>query len=308
MATTIVDGSLNFSFPEIDQAAILHITFHRTLRVPDDATTYGLPPGLGEFDLRQVGERNDVIMPMWQAEASWIGFSSPTQYPFLIKVGVGGVNAITGDPYSPVPDFGSEDYLESDTQPWLDGFRVDDTTVRQFVAMPLGTGYTVAEQLSGKDTGTIEFSVVPIKAEVWAQREVIAPPTLDFCACPPADGDGMGFGAGGSIKQSIATPLESHDNWCDTAQSSATVKIVNSTAWQTLTDEPPHHPPLTIDEYRAYGYPWFAWYDDSLARQGESPFASARTVKHVGDSLCEQPLPDNPTFTPPTPIVLGPRI
>lgn len=262
MATTIVDGSLVFSFPEIDQAAILHITFHRTLRVPDDATTYGLPPGLGEFDLRKVGERNDVIMPMWQAEASWIGFSSPTQYPFLIKVGVGGVNAITGDPYSPVPDFGSEDYLESDTQPWLDGFRVDDTTVRQ----------------------------------------------LDFCACPPADGDGMGFGAGGSIKQSIATPLESHDNWCDTAQSSATVKIVNSTAWQTLTDEPPHHPPLTIDEYRAYGYPWFAWYDDSLARQGESPFASARTVKHVGDSLCEQPLPDNPTFTPPTPVVLGPKI
>ena len=135
MATTIVDGSLNFSFPEIDQDAILHITFHRTLRVPDDATTYGLPPGLGEFDLRQVGERDDFSMPMWQAEASWIGFSSPTQYPFLIKVGVGGVNAITGDPYSPVPDFGSEDYLESDTQPWLDGFRVDDTTVRQFVAM-----------------------------------------------------------------------------------------------------------------------------------------------------------------------------
>jgi hypothetical protein len=31
----------------------LGISFHRTLRVPDDGRTYPLPPGLGRFPVRR---------------------------------------------------------------------------------------------------------------------------------------------------------------------------------------------------------------------------------------------------------------
>jgi hypothetical protein len=35
-------------------------------------------------------------------------------------------------------------------QPWLDGYCVEKGIIRQFVAMPLGAGYTAEEQISGK--------------------------------------------------------------------------------------------------------------------------------------------------------------
>ena len=42
----------------------------------------------------------------------------------------------------------AEDYFEVPEQPWLDGFCTGSGVVRQFVAMPLGSGYTVEEQVT----------------------------------------------------------------------------------------------------------------------------------------------------------------
>ena len=41
--------TLVYKFPEIHPKAELRITFHRTLRIPDDEKTYPLPPSLAEF-------------------------------------------------------------------------------------------------------------------------------------------------------------------------------------------------------------------------------------------------------------------
>lgn len=303
MAVATQHNTLVFSFPEVHPDASLRVTFHRTLRVPDE-TTYGLPPSLGTFEVRDADDASEVLMPMWQSEAAWIDFTAPHRYPFMLKIGVGGINAITGDPYTAEPDYKAEDYLETSTQPWLDGFRVDDSTVRQFVAMPLGRGYSAAEQLTGTDTGIIAFSVVPLKAEVWKQRRRYSP-DLVINACAPPAAEGMGLGAGGTITQSIATPVEPHENWCRADRSEWNVRLVNSESWQALTGRPPHHQPLTIDDYLEYGFPWFEWYDDSLARQGESQFGSLQTVKQIADEKGEQVLPDNPSFTPPGPIIVG---
>ncbi|GAB91755.1 hypothetical protein [Gordonia rhizosphera] len=310
MTVTAAHRAIVFSFPEVDAAATLHVTFHRTLRVPDDAITYGLPPSLGRLDVRATHEvdprgrqESDAMLPLWQSEATWIDFTAPDDYPFLVKVGVGGINAITGDAYTPAPDFVTEDYLEVPTQPWLDGFRVDATTVRQFVAMPLGDGYSAAEQLTGTDDGLIRFSVVPLKADVWAQRpRPVAFLAEDMCIPAPA---GMGLGAGGSIQQSIATPIEPHENWALDARTEARIRLVNSAVWQSITGEAPHRKPLTVDEYLAYGFPWFEWYDDSLARQGESPLNAVKTIRQIGEEKGANPLPDNTSFTPPTPHIVG---
>ncbi|MEE4025051.1 hypothetical protein V1Y59_18340 [Gordonia sp. PKS22-38] len=303
--------AIDFTFPEVDAAATLRITFHRTLRVPDDATTYGLPPSLGALDIRSTRDINpralstaDAILPLWQSEATWIDLTAPESYPFLVKIGIGGINAVTGDAFTPEPDFDAEDYVEVPTQPWLDGFRVDDFTVRQFVAMPIGDGYTVAEQLTGTDDGLIRFSVAPLRADVWAQRRQVFPEPGSFMVCD-GDSTGMGLGAGGSIRQSVAAPIEPHENWDLDAGVEVSLRIVNSAVWQSLTDTPPHRAPLTIDEYRTHGYPWFEWYDDSLARQGGSRLNEVKTVRQVGAEKGAQPLPDNTSFTPPTPHIVS---
>ena len=110
------------------------------------------------------------MMPMWQSQACWLNFSA--DYPFLVKVGAGSINAITGKSWSAAPDFEEEDYIEVPNQPWLDGFCVERGKVRQFVAMPLHAGYTVEEQVSpGEAVGGLRFVVIPLKAAIYEQRK-----------------------------------------------------------------------------------------------------------------------------------------
>ncbi|GAA1899186.1 hypothetical protein LX12_002003 [Williamsia serinedens] len=309
MPVTATHTSLVFEFPQIAEDAGLSVTFHRTLRVPDDETTYGLPPSLGAFSLSNEREGAGILMPMWQSEACWLSFSTSRPFdsmPFLVKVGAGSVNAVTGGRWTPEPDFEAEDYFEVPEQPWLDGFCTGHNVVRQFVAMPLGGGYTVEEQLvDAPATGGIHLSVYPLKKSVWEQRsrgDVDHGMVFNCCGVP---GD-MGLGAGGSITQSIATPVEPHDNWDLTAGLSTFVRTVNTQQWQAITGEPPHTSPLTIEEYRAYGFPWFERYDDTLARQGSESLAAVSTVRQVGAKTGHDPLPDNGGFDPPKPIVVGP--
>ena len=67
------------------------VSFHRTLRIPDDGRVYPLPPGLGNFPLRSVvdyadrvppawQERPGVFLPMYQREALWLGFSGVDRF------------------------------------------------------------------------------------------------------------------------------------------------------------------------------------------------------------------------------------
>ena len=63
------------------------ITFHRTLRIPEDGKVYPLPPSMGTFELVKVQdflnnpalpqhwkERRGLIIPMWQKEVAFISF------------------------------------------------------------------------------------------------------------------------------------------------------------------------------------------------------------------------------------------
>jgi hypothetical protein len=85
----------------------LRIAFERTLRIPDDGGIYPLPPGLGEFPIRRVAdyasriperwrETGGVFIPMYQREAMWIYFVSGDWTPNAVKVGVGGIRAVSG--------------------------------------------------------------------------------------------------------------------------------------------------------------------------------------------------------------------
>jgi hypothetical protein len=48
----------------------LDITFQRTLRIPDDGTTYPLPPGLGQFPIRKVEDYANRVAESWRRKAA----------------------------------------------------------------------------------------------------------------------------------------------------------------------------------------------------------------------------------------------
>ncbi|KAI0863541.1 hypothetical protein F4860DRAFT_511931 [Xylaria cubensis] len=161
----------------------LKIQFKRTIRVPDNADEANLPPDLGNFHLLKACDFNSklpvemaakggVLFPMYQREAMWISFTATE--PFMIKVYAGGVNAVSGEHkletietkmrrLDLVSKYESiQDYIVAPRQHWIDGFAVSPGVVRQFVAMPLGTGYTVEAQLTGQElVGGLQLEITP---------------------------------------------------------------------------------------------------------------------------------------------------
>ncbi len=183
---TLKNNRLEFDFSDVHPEAHCFIEFQRTLRIPDDQRDYPLPAGLGRFPLRHLDDyakrlpenwrrRGGVMAPMHQAEALWINFQS--SYPFAVKVATGKVCAITGDSWVNHLNRDPQDYVVLPEQRWLDGYCEEEGVIRQFVAMPLGEGYTVEEQLTGAaDHGGLQISVYPMKRKrhqpQWVRDEV----------------------------------------------------------------------------------------------------------------------------------------
>src|SRR4051812_49113255 len=136
------------SIPLSDRCSV---TLHRTLRIPDDSGEYPLPPSLGPMAVDAVAD-NEFVVPMHRSEAMWLDFGAPSWKPHALKVGIGGVDAISGETFelatlTPEP----QDYVVIPDQPWLDGINAGDGFIRQFVAVPLGDGLTVEGQLTGTE-------------------------------------------------------------------------------------------------------------------------------------------------------------
>jgi hypothetical protein len=310
------NDSLAFSFPEVHADARLEVEFQRTLRIPDDGKNYPLPPGLGRFPLRHVDDfasripaewvqHGGVMLPMYQAEALWINFRSPTGYPFAVKVATGKINAVTGEGWRDGLNRGPQDYVAVPGQPWLDGYVVEKGFIRQFVAMPLGAGYTAEEQVTGKaEHGGLQVMAFPLKREAWerilAERakqmaEVAAMPYAPMMAsAPAAAGMAMGLGAGGRMKQEIYTDRTAMEDWDLRVSSRCFVHIANSLVWRSVTGtEPPTVPP-TSQEYTRAGLPWFDYYAEGRhAVEGSGILAGIKSIFSLGKEKGDVPLPEN---------------
>ncbi|KAF3407965.1 hypothetical protein DPV78_000617 [Talaromyces pinophilus] len=155
----------------------LKIKFHRTVRMPDDGRMHHLPGSLGLFPLYNasaylsrvpdtVRESGGVFMPIWSREALWMSFDSDTRN-FALRVYVGRVNAVTGRTMDEDKILNqslntTQDYVVVPGQQWLDGIHVQEGAVRQFVAMPMGSGYTTEGQKTGQERyGGIQIEVIP---------------------------------------------------------------------------------------------------------------------------------------------------
>jgi len=309
---------LVMSFPEVHRDATLSVDIQRTLRIPDDGRDYPLPPGLGSFPLRHVDDfagrlpglwkkHGGVMLPMYQSEALWLNLHG--DYPFAVKVATGKINAITGESWREGLHRDPQDYMVTPDQPWLDGYCVEKGTIRQFVAMPLGGGYTVEEQITGEaEHGGLQLVAYPMKAEAYRKLhgrrdDVMYDMAMALPCYSPAAPD-MGLAPGGRMKQEIFDDSHEFDVWDLRTSSRCFVHIANSLAWRAVTGEEPPTTPLTSREYNEAGMPWFEYYGGDLeALEGAEKLAGLKTVKGMGEEKGEHPLPENESVD--DPVVIG---
>lgn len=309
---TLEHDRLLFRFPEVHAEATCSVGFQRTLRIPDDGKDYPLPPGLGYFPLRHLDDyarrvpehwlaRGGVIMPMHQAEAMWVNFGGGgwgDGYPCAVKIATGKICAITGETWVNRLNQDPQDYAVLPEQPWLDGYCVEKGVIRQFVAMPLGEGYSVEEQLTGEaEHGGLQIIVYPMKVERYEalRRARIEEPQVCYNIMSCHDEvAGMGLAPGGRMKQEIYDDPYGLDAWDQRHSSRCFVTIANSVTWATCTGErPPTEPPSAADYTRA-GLPWFDYYGgDAKALEGAKRFKDLVSVATMGKKNEEAPLPEN---------------
>jgi hypothetical protein len=309
--------ALVFSFPEVHRDAVLRVDFQRTFRIPDDERDYSLPPGLGSFPLRHVDDfaervpeswvrHGGVVFPMYQSEAMWLCFSALQGYPFAVKVATGKINAVTGESWKDGLNRNPQDYVVIPEQPWLDGYCVEEGVIRQFVAMPLGVGYSVEEQVTGQaEHGGLQLSVYPLKKEIWERiisrrgrksySLMMGEPAM---ASVSADYD-MGLAPGGRMKQKIYTDHRDFEDWDLRQTSRCFVHIANSLVWRSVTGEAPPTVPLTAEEYTRAGLPWFDLLDgDKAALAGAEKLNGVKSVVELGKEKGDVPVPENVSVTP----------
>jgi hypothetical protein len=251
------------------------------------------------------------MLPMYQSEAMWLNFDSEydderdVSYPFAIKIATGKVNAVSGQPWhNGLHRRPLQDYVVVPEQPWLDGYCVEKGIIRQFVAMPLGAGYTAEEQLTGKaEFGGLQIMAIPMKLSIFKKRfPKIRKRKSNVmysmaCACPSESG--MGLAPGGRMKQDICEDPFALADWDLNHASRCFVHIANSMIWRQITGANPPTTPPTATEYNDAGLPWFLWYDDkNAAIQGSEQLAGMKSVATLGKEKNQVPLPENKSVSP----------
>jgi hypothetical protein len=96
----------------------------------------------------------------------------------MIKIYAGGVNAISGEHKSEdlntkfrrlkrhLEGHSVQDYVVVPRQLWLDGVAISPGVVKQFVAMPMGEGYSVEAQMMGHEVaGGLQLEITPAKVK-----------------------------------------------------------------------------------------------------------------------------------------------
>ncbi|MFI9155772.1 hypothetical protein [Streptomyces sp. NPDC053367] len=314
------------------------VRFIRTLRLPETGT-HRLPPGLGEFPLRRVGDypdtvpadwlaRGGVMLPVYLREAMWLSFAGTTE-PAALQVGVGKVCAVSGKPWSDRLVRDPQNYLVLPRQPWLDGINSGKATVRQFVAVPLGLGATVEGQVTGEEVwGGVQLRAFPLaEGPLAAWRDArpayaagIPPngpaqpgaafggPALMGAPAAPASAPAgrprraaaMGLGVGGSMRQQVFADDRPLSDWSTEASGRVFVHLVTPPEWRRITGEEPPPSPVDRAAYTRAGLPWFDYYDDEA--QDLAPADTLASVKPVGDWLGD----DHEPWQPPSPHQVKP--
>jgi hypothetical protein len=309
------NDKLDFRFPEVHEDASCSIDFKRTLRIPDDNNPYPLPPGLGQFPVMHIDDyasklpddwvsHGGVFIPMYQSEALWINFHG--YYPCAVKVAAGKINAVDGSSWTKELSTSDQDYAVITKQPWLDGFNVSEGYIRQFVAMPLGEGYTAEEQITGKaEHGGLQVIVYPMKRGHYEEMVKKKPKAVSVSSCDeyfdiPAfrRQESMGLAPGGLMRQKIYDDPHGVDVWDQENGVRCFIHIVNSAVYTDITGTAPPHKSPTAKEYNSAGLPWFEYYSDATPVGGSKILGRLTSLGAKVLQKTGEPFQDNQSVTP----------
>lgn len=257
------------------------VSFQRTLRIPDDGRIYPLPPGLGAFPLYRVAdfidrvppawrEQGGIFLPMYQREALWLAFQAAAWKPHAVKVAVGRVNVLSGAPEAARLQAEPQDYVVCPEQPWLDGIHAGHNAIRQFVAMPLGLGYSVEASLTGTEQfGGMQITVFeprpgtfPEEPPASADSEAAGPRRRASLRTAGGATQTMGLGAGGVMRQQIYPDPYGLDIWDQDNYVQVYVHLLNSAQFSAVTGLEAPPTPIDAKAYTEAGLPWFILYDE----------------------------------------------
>lgn len=260
-------------FDEIVIGRFTRISFHRTLRIPEDGRDYPLPAGLGRFPIHRVEDYAEKVpvnwlkeggffIPLYQKEALFLQFEGPAWHPTIAKICVGRINAITGNPYSEELSKHQQDYVVIPNQKWLDGISISEGIVKQFIAMPLGQGYTIEAQITDEEKEAA-FQIVVMDAFENRFPQIDPNPFGKYVLYQMAEDAEMGIAAGGRIKQQILRDTYGVDSWNSKNNRSLNIRLVNSHAYKAITGIDPPQSPVTAIEYQLARIPWYTHYDET---------------------------------------------
>lgn len=293
------------------------VSLQRTLRVPDDGRDYPLPAGLGRLPIRNVRALKAPAIPAeWRtratglaclhpAEATWLSFGGDGL--FAVQVAAGTICAVSGTVQEKSLVRDPQNYVVTPDQPWLDGFRVSPEVVRQFVAMPLGKGFSVEQQVTGAETtGGLQLRVVPPKVEFlweehvrerceWRWIQLITRPciveesSVKYCVTSSSSS----LGAGGRIKQKIYADPHPAGTWDEAAAVTCDLQLIDARHWSEFTGEVAPTKPPTPQLYAQAGIPWFDYENSSAVLTGTSPLADIKSVATLFTEKTGMNLPEN---------------
>lgn len=236
----------------------------RTLRVPVDGR-YPLPPALGSFPIYPVRRLKslfaDYVVPIYQREAMFLRFEAAEWKPNAVQIGSGGINVLTGEKFPSRLTKHPQNYIVCPLQPWLDGFKTGSSKVNQFVAMPLGSGITAAEQLSGKtDEPSLYIRIIEPQPGIFPDKRPRGFTSLNMYQELPVSA--MGLAVGGEIGQDIYSDPNPVSIWDNRNFADVRILLLNSEDFHNITGEDPPPSPVSADEYTRLGLPWFDFYDE----------------------------------------------
>ena len=181
----------------------------------------------------------------------------------------GKIDAVTGEPWTNDLSEQPQNYLAVPGQPWLDGFCVGKGLIRQFVAMPLGEGYTAEEQLTGEARHAgLQIVVYPMQAQrylAWKKEreERFRRPSREYACLSSAPAD-MGLAPGGLMRQEIYGDAYGFASWDRSARARCFVHILNSVQFLQVSGSAPPAMPPTARDYVEAGLPWFDYFGGDL--------------------------------------------
>lgn len=238
---------------------------------------------------------------MFQTDALWLNFHTEgftqIELPVALKIGAGKINAVSGQKWSDGLSQDPQNYVVIPAQPWLDGFNVAKGLVRQFVAMPLGQGYTVEEQIAPEsDVGGIQIEAIPMKKDRYEElvaRKADRKDVLFVGLMEPASSMDMGLGMGGSMHQEIYDDEYGLDAWDLENRQRCFVMLANAQQWMSITGEEPPLSPISAEQYSKAGLPWFDYFDgDKKAIEGAKALGKLKSIKGLAAKKREDVWPE----------------